>query len=72
MQFLFFLQQALVWLLTIYWIYQLIISAYALVKLKEKPILTNKKNKFMLIVPAHNEEAVIRKFIREFVRRRLS
>ena len=59
MQFLYFLQQALVWLITIYWIYQLIISLFALVKIKDKPLLVNKNHKFLAIIPAHNEEAVV-------------
>ena len=59
MQFLYFLQQTFVWLLTIYWIYQLIISIYALIKFKDKPLITNKNHKFLAIIPAYNEEAVI-------------
>lgn len=30
-----------------------------MVKLKDKPLITNKNHKFMAILPAHNEEAVI-------------
>ncbi|MBB1548864.1 MAG: glycosyltransferase, partial [Clostridiales bacterium] len=59
MQFLYFLQQALVWLITIYWIYQLVISLFALVKIKDKPYIVDKKHKFLAIIPAHNEEAVV-------------
>ena len=53
------IQQALVWIITIFWIYQLVISVCSLVKLKEKPILEEKVNRFMAIIPAHNEENVI-------------
>ena len=59
MQFLYFLQQTFVWLLTIYWIYQLIISIYALIKFKDKPLITNIDHKFLAIIPAYNEEAVV-------------
>lgn len=59
MQFLYFLQQALVWLITVYWIYQLVISLFALVKIKDKPYIVDKKHKFLAIIPAHNEEAVV-------------
>ena len=59
MKYLYILQQALIWILLIFWIYQLIISFCALIKIKEKPLLTNKKHKFMAIIPAHNEENVI-------------
>ncbi len=59
MQILYFLQQALVWLITVYWIYQLIISLCSLIKLKEKPLLIDKNHKFLAIIPAHNEEQVV-------------
>ena len=59
MQFLYFIQQALIWIITIYWIYQLIISVCSLITLKEKPLLVNKNHKFLAIIPAHNEEAVV-------------
>lgn len=59
MQFIYFLQQSIVWLLTIYSIYQLIISLFSFIKLKDKPFVVNKDHKFLLILPAHNEEAVI-------------
>ena len=59
MQYLYFIQQALIWIITIYWIYQLIISFCALIKIREKPLVTNKKHKFMAIIPAHNEENVV-------------
>lgn len=59
MEYLYIVQQALVWILTIFWLYQLMISICSLVKLKEKPLLVNKNHKFMAIIPAHNEEAVV-------------
>ena len=59
MEYLYILQQALIWLITIFWAYQTVISACALVKLKDKKLITNKNHKFMAIIPAHNEEAVI-------------
>lgn len=59
MVYLYVLQQALVWIVTIFWLYQLIVSICSLVKLKDKPLLIDKKHKFMAIIPAHNEEAVV-------------
>ncbi len=59
MVYLYVLQQALVWIVTIFWLYQLIVSICSLVKLKDKPILEDKQNRFMAIIPAHNEESVI-------------
>ena len=59
MEYLYILQQALVWIITIFWIYQMAISLCALVKLKDKPFIINKNHKFMAIIPAHNEEAVV-------------
>ena len=43
----------------LYWLYQGVISFFSLIKFKEKEKLVDKKHKFMLIVPAHNEEDVI-------------
>ena len=63
MEYLYMIQQALVWLLTIFWGYQLVISICSLVKLKDKPILEEKTNRFMAIIPAHNEENVIEALI---------
>ena len=63
MDYLYIIQQILVWLLTIFWGYQLIISICSLVKLKDKPILEDKTNRFMAIIPAHNEENVIEALI---------
>ena len=59
MEFLYILQQALVWIITIFWLYNIAISVCSLVKLKDKPYITNKKHKFMAIIPAHNEEMVV-------------
>jgi cellulose synthase/poly-beta-1,6-N-acetylglucosamine synthase-like glycosyltransferase len=59
MKYLYIIQQALVWLITIYWIYQLVVSICSLVKLKDKPLIVDKNHKFMAILPAHNEETVI-------------
>ena len=63
MEYLYVLQQALIWIVTIFWVYQIVISVCSFVKLKEKPLLNNKKHKFMAIIPAHNEEAVIRNLV---------
>ena len=57
------LQIALVWIITIFWLYQILISATALIKLKDKPLITNKKHKFMAIIPAHNEAGVVANLI---------
>ena len=46
MEYLYILREALVWIITIFWLYQLVVSICSLVKLKDKPILENKeKNK---------------------------
>lgn len=63
MKYLYVLQQALVWIITIFWIYQIIVSLCSLVKLKDKPLLKKKNHRFMAIIPAHNEEAVIQNLI---------
>jgi len=59
MIYLYVIQQALVWTITIFWLYQVLISLCSLVKLKDKPMIEEKENKFMAIIPAHNEEAVV-------------
>ena len=59
MEYLYILQQAMVWIITIYWVYQLIISLCSLIKVKDKPLVEDKENRFMLIIPAHNEEKVV-------------
>ena len=59
MEYLYILQQALVWIITIFWLYNIVISICSLVKLKDKPLKVNKKHKFMALIPAHNEAAVV-------------
>jgi len=59
MEYLYILKDALVFVVTIFWIYQIGISLCSLVKLKDKPLKVNKKHKFMAIIPAHNEEMVV-------------
>lgn len=59
MRYLYLLQQAIIWIITIYWLYQMVVSFCSLIKLKDKPLKINKEHKFMAIVPAHNEEAVV-------------
>ena len=59
MKYLYILQQAMVWIVTIYWVYQLIISVCSLIKVKEKPLVEDKEHRFMMIIPAHNEEKVV-------------
>ena len=59
MDYVYILREALVWIVTIFWLYQIAISLCSLVKLKEKPLKVNKEHRFMAIIPAHNEEAVI-------------
>lgn len=63
MKYLYILQQALIWIITIFWLYQILVSICSLIKLKDKPMLINKKHKFMAIIPAHNEENVIKSLI---------
>ncbi len=63
MEYLYILQQALIWLITIFWLYQFIVSICSLIKLKDKPILENKEHRFMAIIPAHNEAAVVANLI---------
>ena len=60
MDYLYIIREALVWIVTIFWLYQIMVSLCSLVKIKDKPLqLKNKKHKFMAIIPAHNEEAVV-------------
>jgi len=59
MDYLYILKDALVWVITIFWLYQIIISLCSLIKLKDKPFKVNKNHKFMAIIPAHNEEMVV-------------
>ena len=63
MEYLYILKQVLVYILTAYWCYQTGISLCSLIKLKDKPYLTNKNHKFMAIIPAHNEERVVANLI---------
>ena len=59
MEYIYILREALVWIVTLFWLYQIAISLCSLVKLKEKPLKVNKEHRFMAIVPAHNEQEVI-------------
>ena len=59
MEYLYILREALVWFVTIFWLYQVLISVCSLVKLKDKPLKVKKDHRFMAIIPAHNEEAVV-------------
>ena len=63
MKYLYLLQQALIWIITVYWAYQIIVSFCSLIKLKDKKLLINKNHKFMAIIPAHNEESVIKNLV---------
>ncbi len=63
MDYLYILREALVWTVTIFWLYQVVVSLCSLVKLKDKPLKTNKEHRFMAIIPAHNEEAVVENLI---------
>ena len=59
MEYVYILRQALVYTITVFWIYNFGISLFSLIKFKDGPLKINKKHKFMAILPAHNEEAVI-------------
>lgn len=63
MEYLYILREALVWVLTIFWLYQIAVSLCSLVKLKDKPLKIKKDHRFMAIIPAHNEEAVIENLV---------
>ena len=39
MKYLYLLQQALIWIITIYWAYQIVVSFCSLIKLKDKNLL---------------------------------
>ena len=52
MKYLYILQQALIWVITIFWVYQIAISICSFIKLKDKPLLKKKNHKFMAIIPA--------------------
>ena len=59
MEYIYILREALTYIIVVFWIYELAISLCSLIKFKDKPFITNKKHKFMAILPAHNEEKVI-------------
>ena len=59
MEYLYILREALVWTITIFWLYQIMVSLCSLVKIKDKPLKIQKDHKFMAIIPAHNEETVV-------------
>jgi len=59
MEYLYILREALVWIITIFWLYQIMVSLCSLVKIKDKPMKVKKDHRFMAIIPAHNEEAVV-------------
>lgn len=63
MKYLYLIQQALIWIITIYWLYQIVVSFCSLIKLKDKKLLVEKDHKFMAIIPAHNEENVIKNLV---------
>ena len=63
MEYIYILREALVYIIGIFWIYQFVISLCSLIKFKDKPLQTVKNHKFMAIIPAHNEEAVIANLI---------
>ncbi len=59
MDYLYILREAIVWIITIFWLYQILVSLCSLVKIKDKPLKVIKNHRFMAIIPAHNEEAVV-------------
>ena len=63
MDYLYILREAIIWVITAFWLYQIAISVCSLVKIKEKPLKVEKDHRFMAIVPAHNEEMVIASLI---------
>ena len=63
MDYLYILREALLWIITIFWLYQIMVSLCSLVKIKDKPLKVTKNHKFMAIIPAHNEEAVVANLI---------
>ncbi len=68
MNYLYILREAIVWTITIFWLYQIIVSLCSLVKIKDKPLKIVKNHRFMAIIPAHNEEAVIGNLIESLKR----
>ena len=63
MDYLYILREALMWIITIFWLYQILVSLCSLVKIKDKPLQVKKDHRFMVIIPAHNEESVIANLI---------
>ena len=63
MDYVYLLREALIWIITIFWFYQILVSVCSLVKLKDKPLKVNKNHRFMAIIPAHNEEMVVANLI---------
>ena len=59
MEYLYILREALVWIITIFWLYQITVSLCSLVKIKDKPLKVKKDHRFMAIIPAHNEASVV-------------
>ena len=59
MEYVYILRQALIYIIGVFWVYQLAISLCSLIKFKDKPLKIVKNHKFMAIIPAHNEEMVI-------------
>lgn len=47
-----------------FWVYQLFICLFSVIKEKEKPLQTEKEHKFMAVIPARNEEKVIGNLIK--------
>lgn len=68
MEYINILKEALVWVVTIFWLYQIVVSLCSLVKLKDKPYQVKKNHKFMAIIPAHNEQEVIGNLIESLKR----
>lgn len=52
-------QILLIVLTNMFGLYQVVIALAALVKVKEKPFKVKKDHRFMIIIPAHNEEKVV-------------
>ena len=59
MEYIYILREALVYIIGVFWVYQVVISLCSLIKFKDKPLKKEKNHKFMAILPAHNEEMVI-------------
>ena len=68
MDYLYILREALVWIITIFWLYQILVSLCSLVKIKDKPLKVKKDHRFMAIIPAHNEEMVVGNLIESLKR----